>query len=147
VNTLAAFDVIGLPAPQGSKTAIRVGNAARVIEGGSTSGRVKHKAWRAAVAEAARSVADDKPYDGALALSITFRMPMPASRPKFAQVLGKIPHIVKPDKDKLIRCTLDALTDAGLIRDDARIYKLDVEAFEVVGWTGAEIVLREATTA
>lgn len=144
MNTLAAFEVIGLPAPQGSKTAIKMGNRAQVIEGGSKTGRVKHKAWRAAVAEAARSVADDVPYDGALSLTVSFRMPMPASRPKAVQVFGSQPHVVKPDKDKLLRATLDGLVEGGLIRDDARVFRIEVEAFEVVGWTGASIELRRA---
>ncbi len=137
--TLAAFEVLGVPAPQGSKT--RMPNGA-VVEGSSTTGRAKTRAWRRAVAEVGWDIAEDEPYDGPLQLSVTFRMPMPASRPKRVQRAGIWPHAVKPDLDKLLRATVDALTDSGLIRDDARLFAIEAEAFEVTGWTGAEIVLR-----
>lgn len=139
MNTLAAFDVLGVPAPQGSKT--RMPNGA-MLDGKSAGARAKHKAWRAAVADMARELAEDEAHDGQLCLSIVFRFPMPASRPKRVQALGRWPHTVKPDKDKALRSTLDGLTDGGLIRDDARVFKIDIEAWEVTGWTGAEIVLR-----
>lgn len=139
MNTLAAFEVLGVPAPQGSKSVMPNGH---VVEGSSTTGRAKHKAWRTTVAETARDVADDDPHDGPLQVSISFRMPMPASRPLRIRLAGVWPHSVKPDIDKLIRSTLDGLTDGGLIVGDHRVFALEVEAFEVVGWTGAEIVVR-----
>ena len=135
------FDVLGIPAPQGSKTAITRNGRAHVIEGGSTTGRAKHRSWRTAVAEIAHDIATglDGPLDGPLELHITFRLPMPASRPKRIQVAGVAWHSVKPDGSKLLRATEDALTDAGLIRDDARIARFTVTKLEVVGWTGAQI--------
>ena len=138
MNTLAAFEVLGVPAPQGSKTVMPGGF---LVEGSSKTGRAKHKAWRGAVADVARDVADDEPYDGALQVSISFRLPMPASRPVKVRTVGIWPKSTKPDIDKLIRSTLDGLTDGGLIVDDARIFALDVEKYEVIGWTGAEIVV------
>ncbi len=140
--TLAAFEVVGLPAPQGSKRAIARGQRAVLVDGSSDVGKAKTKAWRHAVAEVGRDIAEDEPHDGPLQLSVTFRMPMPASRPKRVQQAGIWPHAVKPDIDKLLRATVDALTDSGLIRDDARLFAIEAEAFEVTGWTGAEIVLR-----
>jgi len=139
MNTLAAFEVLGVPAPQGSKTVMPGGI---MVDGTSTTGRAKHKAWRSAVADVARCAAGDEPYDGALQVSISFRLPMPASRPAKVRTVGIWPKSTKPDIDKLIRSTLDGLTDGGLIVDDARIFALDVEKYEVIGWTGAEIVVR-----
>ncbi len=139
--TLAAFEVLGVPAPQGSKT--KMPNGA-LVEGASATGRAKVKAWRQAVAWTARDLAEREPFDGALAITIEFRLPMPKSRPKRVRDLGRWPHFVKPDKDKLIRATLDGMTDGGLIADDARVFALDVAAYEVTGWTGADIVLRKA---
>jgi Holliday junction resolvase RusA-like endonuclease len=133
------FDVVGLPAPQGSHT--KMPNGA-LVSGSSTTGRKAHKAWRQAVAEAARELADDRPYDGALALDVVFRLPMPASRSKTVRTLGDVPQTKKPDGDKLLRTTLDALTDAGLIADDARVFDCHFTKREVVGWTGATITLR-----
>ena len=44
------FNVIGVPAPQGSKT--RMPNGA-MVEGSSATGRAKHRTWRQAVAHEA----------------------------------------------------------------------------------------------
>lgn len=140
MNTLAAFEILGVPAPQGSKT--KMPNGA-VVEGGSKIGREKHKAWRTAVAETARDIAENEPHDGMLQVSITFRLPMPKSRPLAAHLAGKWPHAVKPDLDKLIRSTLDGLADGGLIVGDSRVFAIEAEAYEVVGWTGAEVVVRQ----
>lgn len=144
VIALAAFEVLGLPAPQGSHTAVSRGDRAIVIEGGSDAGRAKHRAWREAVAWTARDIAEPEPHDGPLSLDIEFRLPMPKSRPKRARESGMVPHAVRPDLDKLVRSTLDGLTDGGLIADDARVFHLNVSAWEVTGWTGADIVLRRA---
>jgi Holliday junction resolvase RusA-like endonuclease len=77
MTLLAMFDVVGLPAPQGSHT--KMPNGA-LVSGSSTTGRKAHKAWRHTVADAARELADDNPYDGPLRLHIEFRFPMPQSR-------------------------------------------------------------------
>ena len=139
--TVIDFDVLGVPAPQGSKTGILRNGTVRMLEGRTAAQRVKHRSWRGAVAEAARVEADrlSGPLDGALALSIDFRLPMPASRPKRVRELGEAWHKTRPDLSKLIRSTEDALTDAGLIADDARICGLNVTKIEVTGWTGASI--------
>lgn len=141
MTPLVSFEILGVPAPQGSHTTITVGGKARVIPAGSKSGRAKHKAWRTAVAETARDVADERPHDGPLQLTVTFRLPMPKSRPAAARRAGIWPHSVKPDIDKVLRSTLDGLSDGGLIADDARICAVDMVAIEVDGWTGADITL------
>lgn len=141
MTALVEFEVLGVPAPQGSHTAVTIGGKARLIEGGSNTGRTKHKAWRTAVAEAARDVAGDTPFDGPLWLSIEFRFPMPKSRPAAARRAGRWPHTVKPDADKVLRATLDGLTAGGLIVDDARVCAVELEAWEVLGWTGAVITV------
>lgn len=143
MNDLVTFEILGVPSPQGSKT--RMPNGA-VIEGSSTSGRAKQKSWRAAVVEAARDCADTTPHDGPLQLTVEFRMPMPASRSKTIRTAGIWPCSVKPDIDKVIRGLLDGLTAGGLIRDDARIFAIEATKFEVIGWTGATVTLRQWTT-
>jgi Holliday junction resolvase RusA-like endonuclease len=137
---LAAFEILGVPAPQGSKTKMPNGG---MVEGSSTTGRAKHKAWRQAVASAARDIAESEPHDGPLQVIIEFRLPMPKSRPAAVRAAGKWPHTVKPDKDKLVRSTFDGFVDGGLIADDARLFSHLIEAYEVTGWLGAEVVLRK----
>ena len=143
MKMLAAFTVEGLPAPQGSKTAVMWGDRPGLIEGGSKVGRAKHKAWREAVEHVASQVRADEPYDGPLSVSVDFRMPMPKSRPAAVKRAGIGWHSVKPDKDKLLRSTLDGLTAGGLIADDARVARILLTATETTGQAGADIVVHQ----
>lgn len=137
-----AIEVLGVPAPQGSKTAVMNGGRARVIEGGSATGRAAHKAWRTAVAETAREAwADRPPIDGPCRVEVLFWMPRPASAPKW-----KVWADRKPDVDKLARNVLDALADAGVLRDDARVVDLWVVKLLTHTFTGARITVAEVDT-
>lgn len=116
------FRVLGTPAPQGSKSAVVRGGHARLIEGSSTVGREKHRAWREAVAWAAREetlrdggLPDDVPVE----VTVAFYLAKPKSRPKRAVWCDR-----KPDLDKLIRSTLDGLSDGGLVRHDSRVVQV-----------------------
>lgn len=136
------FEIIGLPAPQGSKTAISRGGKAHVIDGSSATGRAKHKSWRDSVTATARDVADTEhgaPFKGPLRIDVTFRMPRPRSRPKSHHGW----HSVKPDKDKLLRSLFDGLEVGGLIANDSQICAGSWEAVEVDGWNGAVVRLTE----
>lgn len=138
--TTVAFDVLGTPAPQGSKT--RMPNGA-VVEGKSAAQRERHGNWRSAVAEAAREAAVTHRLTGALwqplHVTVRFRFAMPASRKKAVRDHGTAWKVSTPDLDKIVRATGDALVVAGIIRDDALICELHVSKVETVGWTGAEI--------
>lgn len=141
-DELVAFDVLGDPAPQGSKT--RMPNGA-VIEGASATMRRKHAAWRAALADSARHQRDelDAALDGPLGLQLGFRTTMPASRRAPDRRRGVAWRTSAPDLDKLVRTVCDGLTAGGLIRDDARFASLVATKIEVVdGWTGATISIR-----
>lgn len=128
------FDVIGSPAAQGSKR--HVGNGVMVEQS------KKLAPWRATVAARAADIARGvEQFDGPLALEVEFRFPMPASRPKSAREAGIAPKVTAPDLDKLIRAVGDALTESGLIRDDARIATVTARKHEVTGWTGAVITI------
>lgn len=114
----AELHVVGIPAPQGSKT--RMPNGA-MVEGSSTTGRAATAEWRRAVADAARQFVQShnaSPMDGPLAVTIHFWFALPKSDPH------RVRHTTKPDIDKLERATLDALKAGGLIADDARIYQV-----------------------
>jgi Holliday junction resolvase RusA-like endonuclease len=136
------FHVLGLPAPQGSKT--RMPNGA-VIEGKSAVQRERHGNWRSAVAEAAKNAVSTHnlaaALNGPLHLTVRFRFPMPAGRAKRVHEYGSAWKTSAPDLDKILRATGDALTAGGLIVDDARICQITVSKIETVGWTGAEIHL------
>ncbi len=135
------LEVAGIPAPQGSKT--RMPNGA-MLEAASKTGRAKHKAWRTAVMTAAFEAAHQHgTLDGPLHVEAYFSFPMPKSRPARARKAGRWPHSVKPDIDKVLRCTLDGLTAGGLIHDDSRVCRVWMSADEVAEGTGAYISVRE----
>ena len=134
------FEIIGLPAPQGSKSAIVIGGKARIIEGKTGGQRSKHKAWRDVVASTARDIAgDNPPLKGPLSIAVEFRMPKPSSRPKRHHGW----HSVSPDKDKLMRATLDGLQVGGLVANDSQFAWGKWTAREVDGWTGAVVIICE----
>lgn len=133
--------VYGSPAPQGSKSFKGLFNGkdgrqhAKFVE---SSKRVKP--WRQDVkAEAIRVRNGAAPLDGPLRVSMVFTLPKPTSAPKRRRTFP----IRKPDLSKLARSTEDALVDAGLLADDARIVEFtrlakvypgeDPESLEVPG--------------
>lgn len=120
-------NVIGHPAPQGSKR--HVGNGIMV----ESSARVRP--WRQDVTASAIEAAERDGWvapSGPLLVELTFTL----KRPRYHYRTGAYAHELrpnapvlvdkKPDLDKLARSTLDALTAAGVIRDDAQIARLYV---------------------
>lgn len=110
------FTVAGMPpAPQGSKR--HVGNG-RMIESSKNV-----KPWRYLVQQAA--LATNYPtITGPVSISIVFLFPRPKSHYTAKGTLKPSAptfHSVKPDGSKCLRSTEDALVDAGLLQDDARI--------------------------
>jgi Holliday junction resolvase RusA-like endonuclease len=113
-----SFSVIGLPAPQGSKT--RMPNGA-MVEAASKTGRDNLRSWRDTLIAAARPHAPASgPIDEPLRVAIDFRFPATKSKPY------RHHHASKPDVDKLVRATLDSLKLAGLIADDSLVCDLAV---------------------
>lgn len=110
------FTVAGMaPAPQGSKRHVGHG---RLVE---SSKQVKP--WRYLVQQAA--VATGHPtFSGPVSLSCVFLFPRPKSHYTTKGALRPSAptfHAVRPDGSKCLRSTEDALVDAGLLEDDARI--------------------------
>ena len=111
------FNVIGVPAPQGSKSGSVRGGRAIIIEGTSKVGRDKHARWRADVTLAARA-ARVETLVGPLEVTIDFYLQSPKTDPYRTR------HASAPDIDKLGRAVLDSLTNAALIRDDGEVCTL-----------------------
>lgn len=124
-----AFTVHGDPAPQGSKayrghvtTTTKTGH--RVSIPVLTEQRpARHKAWRDAVAAAAKRAFPPgwAPLDprGGVVADLVFTVDRPASK---AKTLRERPATSKGgDLDKLVRATADALTTAKAWRDDGRL--------------------------
>lgn len=105
--------VYGLPAPQGSKRFLGVRGGKGVLV--ESSKRVKP--WRELVWAAGVNARQGEPLDGPLRCRMVFTLPKPVSAPKRRQTWP----CKTPDLSKLVRSTEDALTDAGVWRDDARV--------------------------
>lgn len=133
-----AFQVFGIPAPQGSKQPMR-----------SPSGKLYVREqlsesvdlWRSAVAAAAAKTGY-RFASGPLTAVAEFRFPMPKSRPVGVRRAGRAWKTTAPDLDKIIRATGDALKASGMIQDDALIVHWSARKLEVWDdWTGAAIML------
>ena len=135
---MTTFHVPGVPAPQGSKNAYRRGNKVVLVESSK-----KVKPWRAAVAQAATiAYLRTEPIDGPVAVEIDFHLPRPKSLPKRVIWMVK-----KPDLDKLIRSTLDALSGIAYI-DDNRVTRIVADKHYAASPedAGAHITITERTT-
>lgn len=152
---MAEFEltVHGLPAPQGSKKYVghrfsnKYGKELPVLVESSK----KVDPWRRNVAKAAMTARPLELFDGPLVADMVFTMP----RPKGHYGTGRNAGVLKPryvhavpdrvpDLSKLARSTEDALTDAGVWADDARVVRygalakvytgsLDPDALDVPG--------------
>lgn len=113
------FDVPGVPQPQGStKSFVRGG---KVI---TTSDNARLRPWRDAVCWHAREAIAGRPqFDGPVVVSAIFWLPRPAGHFGRRGLLPSAPvhPFRKPDLDKLVRGALDALSEAGVWRDDAQV--------------------------
>ena len=112
-----ALTVRGMPAPQGSKSYKGMTKDGWAI---LTESSKKVRPWRMdvkAAAEALIARTGMAPLDGPLIASMVFTLPKPASAPKRRRTWP----MRTPDLSKLLRSTEDALTDAGLWADDARV--------------------------
>ncbi len=104
--------VRGIPAPQGSKRAFRVGDRAVVVDANPT----KLKDWRSAINFRLQSAWTGPPLEGAVTVRLFFMLLRPAS---VSEKKRPWPH-VKPDIDKLVRAALDAMTGI-CFKDDAQV--------------------------
>lgn len=115
--------VYGMPAPQGSKTFMGMSKTGLPMMG--DAGHKKLRPWRNEVEAAARTMVEAHvPRDtvlivGPVTIYCYFTMPRPAYLKKRLDVW---PHS-KPDGDKLLRSTWDALKNARVYEDDSRIVK------------------------
>ncbi len=127
-----AFVVHGEPAPGGSKRAFvplrKDGTFARLPSGAPKAVAVddskRNKTWRGAVVEAVRDqiapageLLDGYPWEEtALEATVVFTVAKP-------KTVKRERPTTRPDVNKLLRSTEDALVDAGLLKDDAAIWQ------------------------
>ncbi|MFE6362915.1 RusA family crossover junction endodeoxyribonuclease [Streptomyces sp. NPDC057806] len=121
-----SLTVYGTPGPQGSKT--------RNAAGAMYESSAKVKPWREAVKTAALDALHHDDGWTALACPVWLELQFTLARPKHHFGTGRnagrlkpsAPHFPtsKPDLDKLVRSTQDALKDAGVLADDSAVAHL-----------------------
>ncbi|GIH95253.1 hypothetical protein ACFFMN_23125 [Planobispora siamensis] len=154
---LITIHVHGNPAPQGSKRPIGKG---KMIESSAAVKPWRDNVKAAAMVEIANRNRRGRPFpgpvDGPLAVEMIFTMgDKPLSRPRW-WLEGKIwwptgpawsrllwwRPASAPDLSKLLRSTEDALTDARVWRDDARVVEYRRAAKVFIGQPGERDALR-----
>ena len=81
-----------------------------------------HKSWRDAVTLAARENMNAMQVNTGFHMPVSVKIAFTLRRPK--SVTRPVPHL-KPDLDKLVRSTLDALTQAGVWVDYGLVCSLE----------------------
>lgn len=137
------FYVRGAPIPQGSVTA----HATRRKDGSVfaavhyASGTKLH-AWRRAIAVAARAEwGEDMTYNP-VRLHLIYYMKRPLSHYETVEMVlrkgyDRVAHETQPDLDKLVRATMDALTDC-VYSDDKQVMELRAFKLYVPRYTHPE---------
>ncbi len=124
--------VVGIPAPQGSKTGFTNKYTGRVVLVESSK---KAKPWRhdvKAAALEARQAVGHETFTGPVTVEMQFYF----EHPKAHYRTGRLANLLRPnapfwkstipDLSKLVRACEDALTDAGVWRDDALVVEMTV---------------------
>lgn len=118
MNPAISITVSGRPAPQGSKSYKGQTKAGRaILVESSKAVRPWREAVRADAIRARQSIDGWAVLDEPLRVDMVFTVPKPAGAPKRRRTWP----MRTPDLSKLTRATEDALTDAGVWRDDARV--------------------------
>ncbi len=117
IGPAVVFTARGVPIPKGSTKAFVPKGWKRPI---ITSDNAKSKPWQEDVLNAAvEAMGTRPPFEGPVALRLAFFLPRPASAPRRV-----IYPVKKPDLDKLVRCVKDAMTRAGVYRDDSQVIEI-----------------------
>lgn len=140
------FEVPGVPQPQGSTKSFMRGG--KVV---TTSDNVQLRPWRDAVCWHARqAAAGTPPFEGPVVVSAVFWLPRPAGHFGRRGLLPSAPphpdRARKSDLDKLLRGVLDALTEAGVWRDDNQVVAFGEVAKRYSDKPGACIAVEPAVT-
>jgi Holliday junction resolvase RusA-like endonuclease len=93
------------------------------------------KTWREDVKAAAVDAMNGRiPFEGPVELLVTFVLVKPKS-------VKRVWPFVRPDLDKLLRSTGDALTSAGVYGDDSQLVKITAQKLYGIH-PGAEVLVR-----
>lgn len=114
-----SFVVNGVAQPKGSAKAFIPKGWSRAIV---TSDNTKNKGWQQLVAEAASAAINGQPAFRLIEESALLRVVFYLPRPKAIRDKA-VPHLKKPDLDKLVRSVKDALSKV-VWRDDSQVVEI-----------------------
>jgi len=123
VSVLLTATIPGIPRPQGSLRIITARNGRAFAQNSSTT--VQHR--NLVVHELAQVWQDREMVRGPVAARLTFKFARPHSHYGTGRNVDVLKpsapehHARTPDADKLARLVLDALTIAGVVRDDCQV--------------------------
>lgn len=112
-SNVLRFTVVGIAQPKGSTRAF-LKKGRPVV----TSDNPKNKSWERQVAVMARLAMQEQHFQylaGPVALEVQFYLPRPQAIRD-----TRVPHVKKPDLDKLVRSVKDALTKMAF-EDDSQV--------------------------
>ncbi len=122
-----SFFVPGIPVAKGSAKAFYIKSLGRAVI--TQTNKAKQDPWASLIAVMARN-AGCTPQKGPVKLSLSFWFPRPKSHYRTGKNCHELKyaaprrHTSKPDKDKLERCVLDALTGVAYL-DDSQVCEWD----------------------
>ena len=83
--------------------------------------------WERSAALIMRNAYSGAPIDDAVQCTVVAVFGRPARLMRKKDAEGRIPCTVKPDIDNVVKCVLDALSMAGVLRDDKVVWKVVAE--------------------
>ena len=138
-----SFFALGTPVGQPRPRACIRGRHAGMYDPGTAD------AWKAAVASAAKAAWDGRIFSGPIRLSLTIYMPRPKHHFRANGVLKPTAprwHTSKPDRDNVEKAVKDAITHAGIWKDDSLVCDGPTsKVYAAAGQSGAQIHIEEIT--
>jgi len=114
--------VVGKPEPKGSTKAFMPKGARFPVV---TSDNPKLKDWQTQVRLVVSQIPALVREAGPVKLTVQFRLAAPQDVERVQRRKGiALPHLKKPDLDKILRSVKDALTSAGAYKDDAQVVEV-----------------------
>lgn len=132
----------GKPAVAGSKTVVPTAQGPRVLDGGSNSAREHRRHWRATLQQiAVDEMGVQSPFDGPIACSFMFFMPVPKSMAKRLHYVAQ--PTKRPDLTKLVRAAEDALSGIVWVDDSQVVACSHTKRYAWDGRVGLHVVIDE----
>jgi len=97
------------------------------------------KAWKAQI-EAAFLPCRRPTIVGPVILRVCFYLPRPKKMKNAGNSLN-VPHTKRPDTDNLLKAVMDSMSDVGVWKDDAQVYRTDAGKYYADRKPGAQIIV------